>query len=1633
MKDRIRVSMKKSPKLWVIILVVSAAVLIGAGTLIASQIYKPNDTKFADPVYYSDTMAGGHEGDATGYTRTDAWKSVYYNNTATSFDSRAKYKILEIVPYKGMGELGYLIPGEEPIDINELNAGISPNDAQNVGIDKNDGKVTVNGDKVAFTQMVGGDSNNSVIKLLEASTPADPYNKYKYWGNQNAFLNQIFYNEELLKAMFPYAQYPGMYLNTSKIDLKEARAIVKEIFAKERTEGVVKHIENRIDVLVVDPETLNDHPELVSEANFVYMHESVGANELHEQYYESKYLNPVMDEDYRVEGFGMASDAIKYRKLSKESGINDVEKLVNFEYRLVKNSSGQYEAVPNDISLEVMNRLYRAAVTRKAAVVVTTADQGVDDQVAKKYFLNKVQNEGDLFGGGSDKFLYANNATKLGYLLSTTDTNFYNDNFDEDAGKFKAAIAEVKMRRVMPVVTTDSSGKISNIIASHNDIKLTPSGSGIKVSYNEDEKLLANADSMGLTVYEADTWKDNRSSWKEGASEAYRYYWGLGSFSWNGKNTQDINNEFQNGRTENGSGTGQHSGYLYGYDKSENKDNALILSHNKSELGSVTRNAGNAGSMLANVITIIKNTFSMPDVKKGTVRVLEIESFSYFHYNEFDSDREKTYSDSSEIKKQCLRNFNSIFSWVSVSDLSVERMSIYEFIANIEDINSKYDVIYFGTLKTHATEISGHTQYNSVKRVNYNSGFPTSPVYSTRNNDLTELKYKQLIDFMKAGKVILFDTSVFTKDSSGNANGVDNTIFQGTSNLYQLAAGKYDSTKESYAYKDNMFYLDAKYFKQGEAFSEADAAVVGSMFGLLKEPICEIECTQKENPDYYPVEYTGKPDSPKNTKDYLRISFKIHGVPEGSSLHPAEGTAKFKAALYTDANADGYYAGSKNCAVKPNRASEKVGGCKIWRRKENGSWELLGNANSTVLEVDKEYYLIKDISQDVSTGNFVGAVPWKLEITNCANDSMRASEINYTVVKVPVGVTKKTINVLQINYVGDTMGSVQNCSNIIMMYHPGKTTEDETDVKAYYEGKKDHNGIQWPAMTKGNTDATKAKDVSGYFREDIAKVDEFDVTVDFLDMSKEFYGSLLGTNNFNTLETNRKKAWLDDTDSDGNPEDGTSVQEWKALLGKYNMLIFGFQDMQQMSNSKNFNSALYDFIQEGKSVIFSHDMVMHHDVSGSYKLGKNVGQLRYLCGLDRYNVITGLDATNHQPILDTAKLMTGNDTPIGSKALKRSNLKGAYIKDKGDKILYYPTGNGPTNSNIDPDTEWAYTVFQSDNLSFSKYGIGSTGKVTVANEGQITKYPYDIARYTFSNSGGTATRDYDRGLSVATTHLQYFQLDLEEDDIAVWCCLPGANYGGRYNDGRNNYYIFNRGSITYTGLGHHNSGQSRDEVDLFINTMFAAYRMVPANPYADIKNEGVSIARTGDAHAYNLNILADAREVAGETTFDGEYERIYFNIESGQWPTKYDSRPVYLGVVDEFGNRTEKSGSPAVNYKIYKTDFSNYEEGAGTEVSMSGNSDGSANWVTSGSAVDIALGDDTAFAGAKVIRHKDMTPSSDDVPDYYIELPKSLIREKGVVKLDFRVYFTFTNDTGEHKVMEHTYLNVVPSVLFNLE
>ncbi|MFT3984747.1 MAG: DUF5057 domain-containing protein, partial [Lachnospiraceae bacterium] len=309
-------------------------------------------------------------------------------------------------------------------------------------------------------------------------------------------------------------------------------------------------------------------------------------------------------------------------------------------------------------------------------------------------------------------------------------------------------------------------------------------------------------------------------------------------------------------------------------------------------------------------------------------------------------------------------------------------------------------------------------------------------------------------------------------------------------------------------------------------------------------------------------------------------------------------------------------------------------------------------------------------------------------------------------------------------------------------------------------------------------------------------------------------------------------------------------EDYLEYLQEYDMLILGFGDCYREPNATAVG-AIEEYIASGRSVLFTHDTTSFINTpSGQFYAQERNGRtsnlssgvtywgyqfnrmIRGLVGMDRYNVLgaaeSAVDRTYERETVFAPKSARGRTLGEVQGFTYPAMNRFAYTGNDGNGRTF------PTLRNLSG-------IDTGDGQYKNEY-------VTQVNSGQITTYPYKL----------------QERFNVAPTHAQYYQLDFTADDdkdgesdIVVWYCISDstdktiAGTSGRDmyeispNDVRNNYYIYNKGNITYSGVGHSsvmNNG-SEQEIKLFINTMIAAYRAGLHAPVVEIKESYQDHAR----------------------------------------------------------------------------------------------------------------------------------------------------------------------------------------------
>lgn len=741
--------------------------------------------------------------------------------------------------------------------------------------------------------------------------------------------------------------------------------------------------------------------------------------------------------------------------------------------------------------------------------------------------------------------------------------------------------------------------------------------------------------------------------------------------------------------------------------------------------------------------------FLLQDPKtKRTLKILEVEPCDKFIYG--NTGWELYYL--------------SLFPWFEgklTEDVTVVTMPTWQFISSIEDLNSEYDAIIFGTqqdvsngLNGYRDETLNYTDGSEKRGLKYISigdmvtsskdvrrGVKAEATLRYSGNDITQKKLEELKSFLNAGKPIVLDRSFLDRSKKVDTK----TVVDISSNMYQLVS-MYDQKIEGV----NTDCLFVKGLHLAHKLKKA-----------LAVETCKIQFDTSDGAGY-PVEYSYTPASDGTITDVTYVptrtfSYKFKIV--GKTGH------QYGIDLYIDTNGDGVYEGSKKEGLDESAASEAVAGITV--HDKNGN-----TIDPRKLYANVTYTVTKTLEK-----NYQGILPWKLEAYKIDNENCRSSVVKYSAVKTSSD-TKEKIKVLLM-----------------------QPTPDMSEPYEYYN----RTSITW------GRDSIFRMDQMAQFKKYLACVDEFDITLEYLsntDWKKRFY-----TNN--------------------SAEQAAKAAEWKQYLNGYDMLILGFCDDCTFTSDSVYYEGFMYFVNQGKSVILSHDMVRDTSQDSKLKVAYDE-QLRQLMGQRRFYTSTAM--LNNQEI----NLVHSNKSLASSVLLAdgtTTELPGVFDNSTRQYIIFGEKGKADRDAYTNPGNDkWGSSTAES-----------STRYINIINEGQITNYPYAIPDL----------------IQVAVTHTQNYQLDMEDKDMVVWYGLTdqySRNYqsevqdilGDHYNiaedklgrgvyssvesDGRNSFYIYNRGNITYTGLGH-NKAMTDDEVRLFVNTMIASYRAAAAVPGIEITNE----------------------------------------------------------------------------------------------------------------------------------------------------------------------------------------------------
>ena len=904
------------------------------------------------------------------------------------------------------------------------------------------------------------------------------------------------------------------------------------------------------------------------------------------------------------------------------------------------------------------------------------------------------------------------------------------------------------------------------------------------------------------------------------------------------------------------------------------------------------KNNSNAAQMVeeiskASITRYILNWYMHRVTVKSSIRVLDLEPC-------YDFDDENTVLTPQKVFE--MTGMTGKYE-ESVTKINITQMSSAEFIGKIEDLNEKYDMIYLGARVGKMNTENGVTVYNdpqmkgliyshvgdyydyatktdtenvTLARETYNARHrlqddsldhrktddddPTNKsadVYRGPGNDMNSTRYEEFCQFIEAGyPVVIADT--FIKVDNNNIPVASTATLDKNSYFYKLVqfALKKDENGQYLYWQKNIF-------TESQLTDNTADTKLGTTLSARRSVFCNYLNLSKLSVNWVTTYGAAYPQE-------LKYNSNQNGASNGGSLEKIDGKYQlqyifnlqndaaisqtgttYDCKLFVDKNADGRFSGSDYVEGKTYTSSEEVSGLTVYIRKGD-EWIKVdpiatANGNRYELRTGETYRVIRALPEE-----YVGVIPWKLVFYDNADRLVRTAKSGYT--SVPQQSGKKTIRVLQL------LSSENNNWNL----HNEQNDSNSTFSK-YINGLTDWNVV---GLDQVNWDGTVIPSTS---------IDS--MTVTYLVNEKLKIGG--------TSDTDIQRIY----------------QESYNLFQQYDMLILGFGDAYKfgytysasdISNNRLDNVkrnlavgwAVRDYIESGKSILFTHDTTSYvnniqsaiqwndqgykEDQKNYWYWGYEFNKtIRASVGLDRYGALkeyyqqraastTGEEQKRDQEYLNTLKSYTfdeikepNSDNELWQKEgvtkytvvrFLRSHLED--LRKTGSSTVKFPVKNSLLKqAGYDGgDPWWNYP----SSLLMGDYA-GSSLIATQVNEGQITQYPYQISA--------------NEQLEISNTHYQWLQPNMELDrngdgknDIVVWYCISGVA-DGQYkdtniynitpNDVVNNYYIYTMGNVTYSGAGH--SRPSKDaEIKLFVNTMIAAYNAGVTAPSVSFKDKSGS-------------------------------------------------------------------------------------------------------------------------------------------------------------------------------------------------
>lgn len=694
--------------------------------------------------------------------------------------------------------------------------------------------------------------------------------------------------------------------------------------------------------------------------------------------------------------------------------------------------------------------------------------------------------------------------------------------------------------------------------------------------------------------------------------------------------------------------------------------------------------------------TIIEFNLMFYDKNGEIIKEISNQEFSYTNttYNTLKQFTFDPVENVSSVKVEVLEAFtNNNGSHASCAELgfcysgdisttpTVTNMTSSEYVGHIDDINSKYDMLYIGdgegqtsfnkyivgdngTLYTHVGGLkdslirSGDGNDYSMMGLypqdfNADGSMNTSSATASfrgSGNDITKQQYKELMNFVKSGyPVVLGDALVENRENNTVSSKVDNS---------------------SYMYK---FLSEALKYENVFSRSELEKGNEQIVFlTMLSKP--SIEFSENGKPAEAPRDGHNVGEAIKDASgkkqicSYNYVSGEMtyrFKIADEAAVLPA-GT-RYDCRLYFDLNFDGNLSEAEEQAsyIEIKDSSQNAMNC-VTDAKGDSHYEL---------KAGEEYTVTRKLPS-----GYHKLIAWKLEIVNTSNTNIRVSETGYS--KQTGNGAKEDINVLQIV--------------------PSTTCSDEGKKAKLMNG-------TWDLASDLNNHNSKLYNYVNNLEDFNIKVTK--VTVD------EFAKDRTTAENY--LQNKQMVIIGFDDVYQNIKKDGVDALLEYIKAGKSVIFSHDTTSFYNYNYDKKHNYVGED--NNPNNLLYNNWLI---NIAGRADWGVEMNTvLREIVGMDRYGITNKSTFTNSSGTVSEL-LKNGTDLSDGNGVsfAELMNLAGdvAYKSGSSGKSSYKQTQG--------------YTNFQ---IESSETGSGKfVTKATKVNDGAITQYPYVLDDISIATTHG---------------------------------------------------------------------------------------------------------------------------------------------------------------------------------------------------------------------------------------------------------------------------------------------------------